>query len=199
MKLQWTGRFAVIATVAGTVAIAAAGYKVKPGVYDPDDTGLVAAAWVAKDGLPDGGNSNHGLYLAKQAATSTNAAAGATVEGAAGQTLMSLGFDYKNDEWCGAGAPRFNVQTDLGSFFLGCTYGVHTPAPDDPSGWTRVRFSDGDLFPPAVNIFGHAKIVSIQIIFDEGTDLSGHGTPGSAHLDNIFVNGVTIGKPGTAQ
>jgi hypothetical protein len=48
-------------------------------------------------------------------------------------------------------------------------------------------------------VFKYAKIVSISVVFDEGTELSGHGTPGSVHIDNIHVNGITIGKPGLAQ
>ena len=37
----------------------------------------------------------------------------------------------------------------------------------------------------------------IQIVVDEGNDLSGNGTPGQSVLDNIDVNGVVIGKPGS--
>ena len=49
-------------------------------------------------------------------------------DGTAGITLTQLGFDYRNDSWCGAGAPRFNVYTTAGTyFFFGCRYGVHTP------------------------------------------------------------------------
>jgi hypothetical protein len=38
------------------------------------------------------------------------------------------------------------------------------------------------------------------VLFDEGTDtvLPPSQTPGSAHIDNIEINGVFIGKPGNA-
>ena len=90
--------------------------------------------------MPNEGIPNHALYLKKAATTPTNAAAGASVDGTAGITLTELGFDYRNDSWCGAGAPRFNVYTTAGTyFFFGCRYGVHTPVPGEPN-WTRVRF-----------------------------------------------------------
>ena len=48
----------------------------------------------------------------------------------------------------------------------------------------------GQAFPP---IAAGAKVTSIQIVFDEGTD-----TPpgaGLAVIDNIDINGVLVGKP----
>jgi hypothetical protein len=177
--------------------VLAAGVKVQPWVYDPDGTGVSQAAWVTQQGLADAGRSNHALYLTKSAATATNAAAGATVEFSG--VLSELGFDYRNDGHCGAGAPRFNVYTTAGTyFFFGCAYGVHTPSTENAS-WTRVRFGNGDAFP-ADGVtpwpgFGSVQVTGIDIVFDEGTDVG----PGFAYLDNIDVNGILVGKPGNAR
>src|SRR5438105_818722 len=123
-------------------ALAGPNIKVQPGVYDPDHTGIISSAWVAHQGLPDAGNSDHALYMAKLGPTATNAAAVATVDGVKGITLTELGFDYRNDGHCGAGAPRFNVYTPSGVYyFFGCAYGTHTPVPGHPD-WTRVRFGN---------------------------------------------------------
>jgi hypothetical protein len=168
-----------------------AAYKAKPWLYDPDDTDTVSAAWVTKEGMPDAGGSDHALYLAKHTETATNAASGATIEGVQG-TLSELGFDYRGDGHCGAGAPRFNVYTESGTFFFGCAYGSHTPLGDN---WTRVKFADADAFSATFPGFGVVQVTGIAIVFDEGTD---HG-PGFVYLDNINVNGVLLGKPGIVK
>ena len=183
-RFGWTKFYVLGATI----------YKAKPWVYDPDDTDVAAAAWVTKEGLPDAGGSNHALYLAKQAVTATNAAGGATIDGVQG-IVTELGFDYRNDGHCGAGAPRFNVYTSSNTYyFFGCTYGAHTEV---APGWTRVRFTNADAFPatPPFPGFGVVQVTAIEIVFDEGTDVG----PGFVYLDNINVNGVLIGKPGIAK
>ena len=182
-RFDWTRFY-----VAGT-------YKIKPWVYDPDDLGVASAAWVTKVGLLDAGGSNHALYLAKDSVTSANAAGGATIDGIAGSSLSELGFDYRTDGHCGAGAPRFNVYTTTGVYyFFGCAYGTHTL--DTPAqGWTRVRFSNADAYPSdgvtPFPGFGNVQVTGIDIVFDEG--------PASIYLDNIDVNGSLIGKPGLAK
>jgi hypothetical protein len=111
--------------------------KADPWVYDPDGLGIATSAWT-----PRVGNPGHGLYLTKDGATTANTASGATITGVEGKVLTELGFDYRNDGHCGAGAPRFNVYTtDDTYYFLGCIYGTHTAAGAD---WTRVRFGDAD-------------------------------------------------------
>ena len=170
---------------------------VKPWEYDPDKTGIVKSAWVTKEGLKDAGNSNHALYLTKMGTTATNAASGATVNFTG--VLDELGFDYRNDGWCGAGAPRFNVYTTAGTYyFFGCTYGLHTPSLEDPVNWTRVRFTNADAFP-ADGVtpfpgFGTVEVTGMDIVFDEGTDLALN--PGFAYLDNLDIDGTLVGKPG---
>ena len=166
--------------------MAANTFKVLPGIYDPDRTGIISAAWVTGIGLPDAGNSNHGLYLAKNGPTATNAAAFASIDGVEGIKLTELGYDVKDDGHCSGGAPRFNVTASDGFHFVGaCTNGTPsgTPAP----GWTRYRFSNAQAFPP---ITPGAVVSSIAIVFDE---------EGSVVIDNIDVNGTLIGKPGNAK
>ena len=172
--------------------------KVQPWVYDPDNTGASEATWSSKIGLADAnGKANHGLYLSKMASTPTNVAAGAEVNFVG--TLTELGFDFRNDGHCGAGAPRFNVYTTSGVYyFYGCMYGVHTPVPGQPN-WTRVRFAAADGFAsdgsPALTSFEDVVVTGIDIVFDEGTDVG----VGYAVLDNIDINGTLIGKPGAAK
>ena len=79
-----------------TLLLAANSFKTLPGTFDPDHTGIISSAWVAGIGLPDAGNSNHGLYLAKDGPTSTNAAAFAQIDGVAGIKLTELGYDVKD-------------------------------------------------------------------------------------------------------
>ncbi len=138
---------------------------------------------------------NQGLQLAKNGATTDCSAAGADIKGVKGITLTELGFDYRNGFHCGAGAPRFNVVTTDGlSFAGGCANGTHTPIPGQP-GWTRVRINPSDssqMFPP---IPPDATVLSIGIVFDEGTDAAGGpDSTGFATLDNIDINGTLVDK-----
>jgi hypothetical protein len=181
------------------------------GTGTPAGSNIVTSAWLTGMGLPDNGGSNtatdaatkhdphFGLLLSKNGLTADCSAAGATIEGAAGTTPTELGFDYRNGGHCGAGAPRFNLTTSDGVFHFigGCANGTQTPAPQDPAQWTRVRFSPTSVaqaFPP---VAPGAKIKSLSIIFDEGTDTASTSDPmgvGLAVLDNIDVNGTLITK-----
>jgi hypothetical protein len=167
--------------------------RVDPAIFDPGHTDTVASDWQPFSGP---GNSDPALVMSKQTATSTNAAAVATVDGVGGQLLTELGFDVYAGGHCGAGAARFNVTLDDGSvYFFGCAYGTHTPAPDKPTTFERVRFRDSDAFPQLVEDppwpgFGHARVASIDIVFDEGTDVG----VGFTALDNIDVNGELVGR-----
>lgn len=203
---------ALFALTSATVAFAQ--YKAKPFEFvgtaeqcSPSPAGVdtVEAAWVTHEGLPDAGKSNHALLLMKLGATTNCAAAGATIGGAEGKTLTELGYDVRDDGHCGAGAPRFNVVTsDDVLHFIGCFAGPVADALVDPQGnaWTRKRWTAADLangaitFPPITGASG--PVVSIDIIFDEGDD-TGPDNTGTAHLDNIDINGVLIGKPGLAK
>jgi hypothetical protein len=150
-------------------------------------------------------HENDGLVLAKTGPTTNNAAAFAEVKGVKGQPLTELGYDIR--KWgpgthasalgshCGAGAPRFDVQTTTDSYFVGCS--SPPPTMESPGdGWIRLRWggsaplvgynSAGALVPITGNV------VSIYVVFDEGTD-TGPDFFGAAVLDNIDVNGILGG------
>jgi hypothetical protein len=177
--------FGMLSAAAGAL-VAANTFKVRPGTYDPESTGIISSAWVAKIGLPDAGNSDHGLFLAKNGPTVTNASAFAVIDGVQGINLTELGYDVQDGGHCSGGAPRFNVTASDGFHFVGaCTNGMSSGTP--AAGWTRYRFSNAQAFPP---ISPTATIESISIVFDE---------EGSVVIDNIDVNGALIGKPGNAK
>ena len=151
----------------------------------------VTAAW-----LPGIGVTDHGLLLQKAAPTADWSAAGATIEGVAGIKLQKIGFDVQSGGHCGAGAPRFNVVTDDNvTHFIGCS----SPAPvsndtiTDARGqtWERRAYDPAQAYPP---IDANATVKSINIVFDEGTDVG----QGFVVLDNITINDVVVGKPGAA-
>src|SRR2546430_12153136 len=90
---------------------------------------------------------NQGLLLAKPGPSIDSfAAAVADIKGVEGQTLTELGYDIRKPgptisdprgSWCGAGAPRFNIETTADSYFLGCA----SPPPDmqqDGDGFIRL-------------------------------------------------------------
>jgi hypothetical protein len=168
-------------------------FRVIPAVFDPDGTHAIISRWVPFTGP---GNSDPAIIMAKILPTSADAAAVATVEGVRGITLDELGFDVFDGGHCGAGAPRFNVTTVEGYvYFFGCTYGVHAPSPDKPATFTRVRYHDADAAPQFVTNppfhFGEARVDSIAIVFDEGTDQGS----GFTAVDDIDVNGHIVERP----
>jgi hypothetical protein len=140
-----------------------------------------------------------GLLLSKNGATSDCSSAGAQIFGVEGMTVTStfqVGFDYRNGGHCGAGAPRFNIDTDMGFFFVGCANAPQTPAPQDPAEWSRTRSvlttCGSECFPGPVPL--GARIKSIDIVFDEGTDMANNDTQGVglAVVDNIDIDGALI-------
>lgn len=164
-------------------------FEVEPWIYDPGHTGAIISRWV-----PFGGRHDPAIIMSKILPTAADAAAGATVEGVDGITLTELGFDVFRGGHCGAGAPRFNVTTTDGFvYFFGCAYGTHSPAPDKPATFTRVRFSDHDAFkqldsdPPWPG-FGRARVSSIEIVFDEGVD----DGSGFTAIDDVDINGELV-------
>ena len=169
--------------------------RVVPAVFDPDHTGAVTAHWRPFSGP---GDSDPALVMDKLLPTAANAAAGAEVEGVSGLVLAELGFDVYRGGHCGAGAPRYNVTTSDGNtylFFFGCSYGAHAPSPAKPARFVRVRFRDADAVPqlatnPPWPGFGHVRVASITIVFDEGTDQGS----GFTALDDIDINGYLTGR-----
>jgi len=189
---------------------------VVPFDFDPSHTNLVRARWLRGTGCPTGAATdlacpapgdarNEGLLLVKTGPTSTNAAAGADIKGVKGMTLSELGYDIRKTvaaanpagSHCGAGAPRFNVQTTDGFFFVGCN---SPPANSVGVGdaWLRLRWGTTACLPAfnaATGLPGciTGAVQSIAIVFDEGTD-TGPDFIGLAILDNIDINGTLVGR-----
>jgi hypothetical protein len=146
-------------------------------------------------------NSNWGLLLSKNGPTSNNAAAVAELHNPKGIALTELGYDIRKHggslsvlgSHCGAGAPRFDIVTTDGVFFLGCNspVSVQQIAGD---GWTRLRWGGPlEAFGPSGLLGPITGVVQrIVIVFDEGTDI-GPDFFGGAMLDNIDVNGTLVG------
>jgi hypothetical protein len=184
---------ALVALLAAVPAQAAndKGYPVVPGEYDPAHLGGAEAQWVTHEGLPDAGLSDHALVLEKTAPNPVVVAAYAELKKVGDTTWQDqIGFDRQTDSACTAGAPRFNVVTDDGvTHFLGCSYGDHQPIGNDRQGeaWERVRFTGQDAFPP---IDPEEPVAAIYLIQDE---------QGRAVLDNVFYNGMVMGKPGNGS
>ena len=104
-------KFLVAAVAALTMLVfaAVAAAALSPGVYDPGNTGCPKATFAK--GV---------LHLEKNCATAVNAAAGADISGAEGQTFTSASFTLASASQCQGGSPRFVVVTTTGLFPLGC-------------------------------------------------------------------------------
>jgi len=156
-------------------------------------------------------DKNKGLLLVKTGPTANYAAAGAELKNVEGIELVELGYDIRkpglsaNDprgSHCGAGAPRFNVETTDGFWFIGCNsppavssgggasnaflrlrWGPTVACPNGPMG-----YKDGVTLSCVTG-----EVTSLAIVFDEGSD-TGPDQFGLAVLDNIDVNGTLVGK-----
>lgn len=152
-----------------------------------------------------------GLLLAKTGPTANVAAAVAEVKGVRGKTLTELGYDIRKPggasdprgSHCGAGAPRFNIETaDGGFYFLGC----NSPAADVATvgdGWIRLRWGGAsplNAYSASSGLLEDIQgktLKSLTIVFDEGQD-TGPDNFGLAVLDNIDVNGRLVGSGGVS-
>jgi len=185
----------VILVIAAAPDGMASSLKVTPGGFGPKSY----VVWKEGQGTGQPGKegTNFALYMQKMVSTATPAAALAFVDGVAGLKLTELGFDVRDGGHCGASAPRFNVIASVSgsahTFSFGCKYGTHSSG-TPVFGWTRVRFGDSDALSAdgtAWPGFGNVDVLSIVIIFDEGTD---RGT-GFVYLDNIDISGIFIDRP----
>jgi hypothetical protein len=152
---------------------------------------------------------NEGLLLAKTGPTPNNASAVADIKGVKGTAVTELGYDIRKPvssvdprgSHCGAGAPRFNIELQNGSFyFLGC----NSPPPTAQTagdGYVRLRWgAAGTLMAFNASTFlleniSGMQLKSLSIVFDEGYD-TGPDNFGLAVLDNIDVNGKLVGAGG---
>lgn len=177
-------------------------------------TGISGTTSYSEPACPSGDSRdthNDGLLLVKTGPTNNFASAEASLKKVKGITLNELGYDIRkfggiaspNGSHCGAGAPRFDVQTSDGFFFVGCSSPPPTESASGPwdrlrwgAGGTVVGFMAGAVCPPVcgpVPITG--TVQRIDIVFDEGTD-TGTDFFGAAILDNIDVNGQLVGMGG---
>jgi hypothetical protein len=208
-KKVFIAAVAALVVTGSAVAATLTFHSVAPSKFDPGNTKLVASQWISGIGCPTnakqttGGtysdpacpkgdpkdNENKGLLMAKTGPTTNNASAVAQLKDIPSSTVTELGYDLRkagadqNDprgSHCGAGAPRFNVVTSSGTFFVGCNSPPPTVTPGE--GFMRLRWS--------VNF---TDVKAIYIIFDEGTD-TGPDNFGAAVLDNIDLNGTLVGR-----
>jgi hypothetical protein len=178
---------------------------------DPNCNKVVPGPTYTDPACPTGDTKdkrNQGLLLAKTGPTTNVAAAVAELKNVKGIVLTELGYDLRKaganisdprGSHCGAGAPRFNVETSTAFYFVGCA----SPPPTQQTpgtGFMRLRWGVGG---PLVGFNAQTGLLepiagtvkSITIVFDEGTDaLGGPDNFGLAVLDNIDVNGVLVGR-----
>jgi hypothetical protein len=189
---------AVLVITSGGASAAPPAFGLQPFVFDPGNACPgIQAQWDNSTGNPA-----PSVLLTKPCPTATNAASGIdilapSIEGQPVSNLTELNFDYKTGEHCGAGAPRFNLQLDQSgsqNAFLGCLGGTQTPT---TNGYTHVEYSAAQIQAAVLAAGGTptSTLYDLYIIFDEGTDTLGLGTPGVVHLDNISVNGQVVGSP----
>src|SRR5215210_1817137 len=163
------------------------------------------SAWKAGEGEEDSrGSARMALYFQKFAPITEFVAAVARIQGLEGRPLsaiQSLSWEHRDDTWCGAGAPRWNIivadeNGNRGVIFLGCAAAVHTPGQE--AGWTKdtqpgaAGIAAAPVFPfgPDFELGGPFTISDLQIVFDEGAPF-----PGFVYLDNIEVNGKVWTSP----
>ena len=110
------------------------------------------------------------------------------------ETITELGWDIRKPgpdgaagprgSHCGAGAPRWNIETDAGTYFIGCN---SPPATTQiaGTGYTRLRWNAATpVFGPTTTTLGALDVERLSIVFDEGYD-TGPDNFGLAILDNI--------------
>jgi hypothetical protein len=155
---------------------------------------------------------NEGLLLVKTGPTNNDASAVATLHDVRGIKVTELGYDIRKGgapaslqgSHCGAGAPRFNIETEDGGFyFIGCSSPPGTPTTTS-AGWTRLRWGGAapllafNAETSTLDDISGKEVEEITIVFDEGQDaLGGPDAFGAAVLDNIDVNGVLVGRQGS--
>jgi hypothetical protein len=180
-----------IAAVAATVFVLAVPSPASAGDITLHPSGFGEhsyAAWKADQGLPDNaGNKDQALYFQKETSTATFAAGVAVFKGVAGletSEIDPLGFWYRSDGHCGAGAPRFNLRFDPddsgplppATAFFGCNSGM--AGVDTMMHEGRIFFERNTVAP-----LPSGTVISLAIIFDEGTEFPNP----YVHLDNIRV------------
>ena len=168
--------------------------------------GSTVSGSLTAGGCPSGDakdDKNAGLLLAKTGPTANFAIAYAELKDVKNATITELGYDLRKagpasddrGSHCGAGSPRFNVETSDGTWFIGCN---SPPAAQTAGGdgWIRLRWTGS----PTVSGFGPSgfgpitgNVQAVYLVMDEGQD-TGPDNFGLSVLDNIDVNGTLVGK-----
>ena len=118
------------------------------------------------------------LHLSKPCTTATNASAGATITGVSGQTFTSASFTLANASQCQGGSPRFNVVTNVTTFFLGCNNVTPTINANGTATYTFTAATiaaAGNQVPVPIG-----TISSVDVLIE---------VQGTADLGNITFNG----------
>lgn len=145
------GALALLFAASGTT-LATGGPKLHPSGFGEHSY----SSWKAGEGLPDStGDKDQALYFQKMTETFAFAAGVAVIRGLEGTDVSALTaggsgleWQHRDDGWCGAGAPRWNVNITASdgkryTVFLGCAAAAHSPG-DGPD-WIR------DTYPgPAI-------------------------------------------------
>jgi hypothetical protein len=120
------------------------------------------------------------LHLSKPCTTATNASAGATITGVSGQTFTSASFTLASPAQCQGGSPRFNVVTNVGTFFLGCN---NVTATINANGSATYTFTAATIAAGGNQVpVPTGTISSVEVLID---------VQGVADLTNITFNGQT--------
>ena len=162
-------KFLVAAVAALTMLVfaAVAAAALSPGVYDPGNTGCPKATY-----------SKGTLHLEKNCATSVNAAAGADISGAEGQTFTSASFTLASASQCQGGSPRFVIVTSTGLFPLGCNNVTPTT---NANGTATYVFTAATLAAAGQQVATPTgTIQSVSVLID---------VQGKADLTKITLNG----------
>jgi hypothetical protein len=124
--------------------------------------------------------SSGALHLSKPCTTPTNASAGATITGVSGQTFTSASFTLASVAQCQGGSPRFNVVTNVKTYFLGCNNVTPVINLDGTATYTftaaTIAAGGNQVEVPT------GTISSVDVLID---------VQGSADLSNITFNGQT--------
>ena len=138
-----------------------------PGVFDPDHTGCPTATY-----------SSPWLHLAKNCATTTNAAAGADITGVTG-TFTSASFTLASTTQCQGGSPRFDIVTTVKTYFLGCNNVIPVVNADGTATYTftaaTIAAGGNQVEVPTGTITSADVLIDVQ---------------GTADLRDITLNGV---------
>ncbi len=158
---------AAVAALAMLVFAAVASAALSTGVYDPGNTGCPKATYAKGT-----------LHLEKNCATSVNAAAGADITGAEGQTFESGSFTLASASQCQGGSPRFVVVTSTGLFPLGCNNVTPTM---NANGTATYVFTAATLAAAGQQVATPTgTITSVSVLID---------VEGKADLTKITLNG----------